>query len=108
MSYQERCTLLKWGTLEKRRTYQSLVECYKTVFNLNGISFHEVSDYKFTNKTRVNHKYTLYTKLLRLDCYKHSFFVRIIKLWNDLPHDVAEAENLTKFKKQLKNHMNMF
>ena len=65
-SYQERCKLLKWDTLEKRRTYQSLVECYKTVFNLNNISFHEVSDYKFTNKTRVNHKYTLYTKLPRL------------------------------------------
>ena len=108
MSYQKRCKLLKWDTPEKRRTYQSLVERYKTVFNLNGIPFHEVFEYKFTNKTRVNHKYTLYTKLPRLDCYKHSFFVRIIKLWNDLPHYVAEAENFTKFKYQLKNYMNMF
>lgn len=42
MSYEDRCKLLKWDTLEKRREYFSLLECYKTVFGLNGIAFDEV------------------------------------------------------------------
>ena len=42
MPYEDRCELLKWNTLEKRREFLSLVECYKTVFGLNGISFAEV------------------------------------------------------------------
>ena len=28
----------------------------------------------------------------RVNCYKHSFFIRIIRIWNDLPGDLVEAE----------------
>ena len=28
MSYEHRCSLLKWQTLEKRREFLSLVQCY--------------------------------------------------------------------------------
>ena len=73
MAYEERCNLLKWDTLEKRREYFSLVECYKTVFGLNGIVFDHVLEYRHITKTRSNHNYTLYTKLPRFNCYKHSF-----------------------------------
>ena len=44
--YEQRCKRLKWDTLEKRRVYLSLVECYKTVFNLNGITFAEIFEFK--------------------------------------------------------------
>ena len=37
MSYEERCELLGWSTLQCRREYFSLVECYKTVFELNRL-----------------------------------------------------------------------
>ena len=67
------CNSLKWDTLEKRREYFSLVECYKTVFGLNGIVFDDVLEYRLITKTRSNHNYTLYTKLPRFNCYKHSF-----------------------------------
>ena len=78
MPYEDRCELLKWNTLEKRREFLSLVECYKTVFDLNGISFAEVFEYKQYHATRTDHAYTLYPKLPRINCLKHSFFVRII------------------------------
>ena len=71
MHYEQCCSLLKWDTLEKRRLYLSLVEYYKTVLNLNRIIFDEIFEYKHSTRTRANHKYTLYTKLPRLDCYKH-------------------------------------
>ena len=34
MSYEERCETLHWPSLSSRRTYSSLVECYKIVFGL--------------------------------------------------------------------------
>jgi hypothetical protein len=39
MPYEERCCLLKWPTLEKRREYLSLVECIKSIHGLNGLVF---------------------------------------------------------------------
>ena len=77
MPYDRRCEFLKWDTLEKRREYYSLIECYKTVFGLNGVSFDEVFEFRHIRKTRCNHKYTLYSKLLRVNCFQYSFFVRI-------------------------------
>ena len=39
MSYEHRCCSLKWQTLEKRREFLSLVQCYKIVFGMDNISF---------------------------------------------------------------------
>ena len=51
MPYEQHCKHLKWDTLEKRRVYLSLVERYKTVFNINGITFAEIFEFKHTKKT---------------------------------------------------------
>jgi hypothetical protein len=53
MPCDSRSEILKLDTLQKRREYSSLIECYKTVFGLNGISFDEVFEF---NKGRVNPK----------------------------------------------------
>jgi hypothetical protein len=37
MPYEERCAILNWSSLEKRRNYASLIECYKIIFGLNGL-----------------------------------------------------------------------
>ena len=108
MSFEDRCKLLQWNTLEERREYFSLIECYKTVFDLNGINFNEVFECKKSKITRANHKYSLYTKLSRINCYKHSFFVRIVSVWNSLPMYVVEAGSLAVFKKELKKHINIY
>ena len=42
IAYEDRGKILKWNSLERRREFLSLVECYKTAFNLNGLNF---SDY---------------------------------------------------------------
>lgn len=54
MPYDKRCEILKWDTLEKRREYYSLIECYKTVFGINGIIFDEVFEFRYIRKTRCN------------------------------------------------------
>ena len=39
------------------------------------------------------------------NCYKYSFFVKIIREWNDLPANVVEIGNLRRFKIALKSYM---
>ena len=58
--------------------------------------------------TIANHKYSLYTKLSRINCYKRSFFVIIVSAWNSLPKYVVEAGSLAVFKKELKKHINIY
>ena len=85
MSYEDRVKRLKWPTLEKRRTFSSLTECYKTVNGLNGIS--PLDFFNFADKYRTlrsNHRCKLKTIPAQLNCYKHSFFIRILHSWNNL------------------------
>ena len=44
-------------------------------------------------------------KSARLDCYKYSFFIRIVSKWNDLPRDIVEAESLHHFKNKLHHYL---
>ena len=78
------------------------------MFNLNGITFNEIFVYKHAKKTEANHNYTLYTKLPRINCYRHSFFVTIINQWNALQRNIVEVDNFIKFKSQLQLHMDQF
>ena len=39
MSYEDRCRLLNWQTLEKRRELLSIVQCYEIVFGMVALSF---------------------------------------------------------------------
>ena len=82
-SYEERCKILKWSTLEERRLYLSLIECYKTVFNINNLDFDTYFELG-SKRIRVNHDYKLYVTLAKCNSYKYSFFVRIINEWNNL------------------------
>ena len=44
------------------------------------------------------------TKLAKVNSFKYSFFVRIVKDWNSLPnHLFADEINVNKFKKGLKS-----
>ena len=50
---------------------------------------------------------SLYIKPARLNCYKNSFFIRIVKLWNELPGDIVEADSFQHFKSKLKSYLNI-
>ena len=43
-----------------------------------------------------------------LNSFKHSFFIRIIDKWNNLPKEIAEAENLNTFKNRLRCYLANF
>ena len=109
MSYEKRCILLNWNTLQNRREYLSVVECYKTVFGLNGLDFDDYFEFCRGKNTRANHPYKIQTKLGKVNSFKYSFFVRIVKDWNSLPnHLFTEEISVNKFKKGLKRWMKIY
>ena len=59
MSYEQRCNLLKWQTLERRREFLSLVQCYKLVFGIEHLSFLDFFEFANSTRTRANHDDTL-------------------------------------------------
>ena len=110
MAYEDRCKILEWNSLERRREFLSLVECYKIVFNLNGLNFSDYFELCKSTKTRSNHQYKTQTKLAKLNCYKYSFFVKIIKFWNDLSSNIIncyDSPNISKFKKSHERLLNV-
>ena len=107
MSYEHRCSLLKWQT-EKRREFLSLVQCYKIVFGIDHLSFPDFFEFAKSTRTRANHDYKLYLRRAVCNCYKYSFFIRIVSKWNDLPGYVVHAESLSVFKSRLKMYLNIY
>ena len=107
ISYEDRCCLLNWQTLEKRRQFSSLVQCYKIVFGIDGLRFSDFFELTKCNRTRANHDAKLYVKVAILNCYKYSFFVGIVNAWNNLPKHVVHVGSLTLFRSRLRNHMNI-
>ena len=79
MSYEQRCSLLKWQTLGRRREFLSLVQCYKIVFGIEHLYFLDFFEFANSTRTRANHDYKLYLKRAVCNCYKYSFFTRIVR-----------------------------
>ena len=77
---------------------------YKIVFDLNGLSFSDYFQLCRSTKTRSNHQYKIQTKLAKLNCYKYSFFVKIIKFWNDLPSNVINCHDIPNINKFEESH----
>ena len=99
--YKGICEMLRWSD---RRLYFSLIKCYKLVFGLNSLCFSDFFEFA-SKRTRSNHNYKLQVKSANCNCYKYSFFVKIIREWNDLPANVVEIGNLIRFKIALKSYV---
>ena len=101
MSYEDRCRLLNWQTLDKCREFLSLGQCY------NSLPFSDFFELTKCNGTRAKHVYELYVKFAILNCYNYSFFVWVINVWNNLPKDVVHTGSLTLFCNRLRIYINV-
>ena len=93
--------------LYKRYTNHSFKKCYKIVLEIDSLHFSDFFELTKCNRTRANHDYKLYVKIAIVNCYKFSFFVRIVNMWNNLPKDIVHAGSLTLFRNRLKIYMNI-
>ena len=51
---------------------------------------------------RSNHSFKLRQPLARVNCFLHSFFVRIIKRWNALPKEIVHEQDFSIFRSKLR------
>ena len=92
------------ANIRKKENFIITSECYKTINGLNCLNPHEF--FSFADKyrpLRSDHRFKLKTKSVKLNCYKHSFFLRIVNLWNNLRKETAEAKDLRSFRNKLIN-----
>ena len=69
---------------------------------IDHLSFPDFFEFANRTRTRANHDYKLYLRRAVCNCYKCSFFVRIVGKWNDLPGHIVHAESLSVFRSRLK------
>lgn len=88
--YDERLAMLGWSSLQSRRSYLSFLDqCYMTIHGLNGFNCTDYFEFNCYGETRSNHSFKLRQSLATVNCFLHSFFVRIIKQWNALPKEIV-------------------
>ena len=97
--------MLRWSQLTDSKAILifSLIECHKLVFGLNSLCFCDFFECA-SKRTTSNRNYKLQVKSANFNCYKYSFFVKIISEWNELPANVIEIGNLRRFKIALKSY----
>ena len=54
-SYKERLAMLRWSSLQSRRSILSLRECYKTIHGFNGLNCNDYFEFNCSRRTRSNH-----------------------------------------------------
>ena len=101
-SENERLSKLNLLPLQYRREINDLVfffKCFKNIYKLN--IFNYVSFRSCIKPLRNVDHLTLYVPFSRTGVFKNSFFVRICRLWNELPLGIREFTLLSIFRKNL-------
>ena len=81
-----------------------MLECYKTIHGLTGLNRNDYFEFNCYGKTRTNHSFKLRQPLSRVNCFLHSFFVRIIKQWNALPKEIVHEQDFSIFRSKLRKY----
>ena len=100
MKYSDRLKYLKFPTLLYRRHRGDMIEVYKIVSGKYDEDI--IPDLiKSNNNTTRGNSLKLNTIRTKYDIRKFSFTVRVINIWNSLPDNVVQAENINCFKNRL-------
>ena len=86
---------LQWLTVRQLVVYHTLLVVFR-------IRLTRAPAYLASQLLNENRRGNIVIKNYRLELYRKSFVPRGGMLWNQLPHEVREAENLQCFKKSLK------
>lgn len=105
--YVERLRRLNLPSLQTRRLYFDMLECFKVV--------HKSVRSDCSNYLALSERYTrgYHCKLTsslppaRLNVRKHFFLERVLSYWNSLPVEILRQHNYIEFKKMLRIHLNV-
>ncbi|MBN3305245.1 GTD2B protein, partial [Amia calva] len=100
VSYTERLRELNLFTLEQRRLRGDLIQVFKIMKGVNHIKPEELFHISRDTCTR-GHKWKLGYKAFKTENSRRFFTQRVVTIWNKLPNNVVDAENLGTFKNRL-------
>ncbi len=99
-SYSDRLARLGLPSLELRRLQNDLVWCYKILFGCVDLCADDFFESRLSY-TR-GHNFKLYKKRNSNIVRANFFTERIVNVWNRLPIDIVNFNNLSKFKQTVK------
>ena len=102
LSYPERLRKLKMPTLAYRRTRGDMIQVFKMLNNKYDTSLPCLLTLNTTHLR--GHDQKLFVKSSKKDIRKYNFTLRVVKLWNSLPEDVIDTEEIKIFEKNLDEH----
>lgn len=105
LSYDERLQRLGLPTLEVRRNFFDLIECYKIVHGLVRSDCHAVLTLSDCNTRGFQSKLKCTLHTARHNVRRHFFIERVLTLWNALPSEVVLHPTLSAFKCALRDHL---
>ena len=105
ISYEERLRRLRLPTLAYRRIRSDMIETYKIIQEIydRNVLMNIGRDTRRGIILR-GHAYQLEKKHCKSNIRRNSFKMRIVNVWNNLPHEVVSAESLNSFKNKLDKH----
>jgi hypothetical protein len=101
-SEYERLSKLNLLPLQYRREINDIIFFFKCFKNIYAVDIFEYISFRSCCKSlrNVDHL-TLAIPFSRTEAFKNSYFVRICRLWNDLPLAIRESNNLVTFRNRL-------
>ena len=105
--YVERLNRLNLPSLQTRRLYFDMLECFKIVHKLVRSNCSNVITLSDRNTRGYHCKLTSSLPPARLNVRKHFFVERALSHWNSLPIEILRQQNYNEFKQMLRNHLNV-
>ncbi|MGH0142807.1 UNVERIFIED_CONTAM: hypothetical protein FKN15_016770 [Acipenser sinensis] len=99
MSYADRLKELNLFSLELRRLRSDLIQTFKILKGIDNVDPGDFFDLKKETSTK-GHKWRLDKGAFRTENRRH-LTQRIVRVWNQLPSNVVEADTLVSLKKLL-------
>ena len=104
LTYPERLKRLKLPTLAFRRIRGDMIEAYKFIhgiYDKNTKNIIKMWDSCTDRHSKRKNRLKIYPQQCTTNQRKHSFAVRVAKIWNNLPHEVVNAKSVNAFKNKL-------
>ena len=93
---------LSWPVLSIHRNYLSLCLLYDIINKHQSLPLPD--SVKFNNLSTRSHSLCLVPLHSTINCYRYSFFVNIIFLWNSIPHSILSLSR-TVFRQTLYRYL---
>ena len=100
-SVTQMLTDLNWPTLARCRDELKAIMMFKIINHLVDIPVNPFLTPISTVHSTRGHNMRFMQPMTRIDSYMYSFFPSAIKIWNDLPQNVIDSNDIDQFKQKL-------